>query len=42
MSEGKKVKLAFHVVVANYCENMAMSSIIFNATTGLAIGSMST
>jgi hypothetical protein len=42
MSEGKKVKLAFHVVVENYCGNLAVSSIIFDAITCLAIGSMST
>ncbi len=42
MREGKKVKLAFHVVVVNYCGNLAMSSIIFNVTTCLVIGSMST
>jgi hypothetical protein len=42
MSEGKKVKLAFHAVVANYCGNLVMSSIIFDATTYLVIGSMST
>jgi hypothetical protein len=28
MLEGKKVKLAFHAVVANYCGNLAVSSII--------------
>jgi hypothetical protein len=41
MSEGKKVKLAFHVVVANYCENLVVGSIILNAATCLVIGSMS-
>jgi len=41
MVEGKKMKLAFHAVVVNCCGNVAMSSIIFDATTGLAIGSMS-
>jgi hypothetical protein len=35
MSEGKKVKLTFHVVVANYCGNLAVSSITFDAATGL-------
>jgi hypothetical protein len=38
MSEGKKVKLAFHVVVANYYQNLVVSSIIFDAATCLAIG----
>jgi hypothetical protein len=42
MSEGKKMKLAFHAVVANCCGNLAMSSIIIDATTYLVIGSMST
>jgi hypothetical protein len=42
MSEGKNVKLAFHAVVANCYENLAMNSIILNATTYLAIGLMST
>jgi hypothetical protein len=42
MLEGKKVKLAFHVVVENYCGNLAVSSIILDAATCLAIGSMST
>jgi hypothetical protein len=37
MSEDKKVKLAFHAVVANYCGNLIVSSIIFDATTCLAI-----
>jgi len=41
MSKGKKFKLAFHAVVANYYGNLAMNSIILNATTCLAIGSMS-
>jgi hypothetical protein len=40
MLEGEKVKLAFHAVVANCYENLAVSSIILNATTCLAIGSM--
>jgi hypothetical protein len=42
MLEGKKVKLAFHVVVTNYCGNLAVSSIILNAVTCFAIGSLST
>jgi hypothetical protein len=42
MSKGKKVKLAFHAVIENYCGNLAMSSIIFDVTTYLATGSMST
>jgi hypothetical protein len=42
MSEGKKMKLAFHVVVENYCGNLATSSIILDAITCLAIGSIST
>jgi hypothetical protein len=42
MSEGKKVKLTFHAVVANYCGNLAVSSIILNVATYLAIKSMST
>jgi len=42
MLEGKKMKLAFHAVVANYCENLAVSSIILDAAIYLAIGSMST
>ncbi len=41
MSKGKTVKLAFHAVVANYCGNLAMSSIILNVATCLVIGSMS-
>jgi hypothetical protein len=40
MLEGKKVKLAFHAVVANYCENLVMNSIIFNVAICLTIGSM--
>jgi hypothetical protein len=40
MSKGKKVKLALHVVVANYYGNLAMSSIIFDVAICLAIGSM--
>jgi hypothetical protein len=42
MSEGKKVKLAFHVMVANYYGNLAVSFIILDAATCLAIGSMFT
>jgi hypothetical protein len=42
MLKGKKMKLAFHVAVANCCENLVVNSIIFNATTCFAIGSMST
>ncbi len=42
MSEGKKMKLVFHVVVTNYCGNLVVSSIILDATTCFAIGSMST
>jgi hypothetical protein len=42
MLEGKKVKLAFHAVVANYCGNLAVSSIILDVATYLAIGSIST
>jgi hypothetical protein len=41
MLEGKKMKLTFHVVIANCCGNLAVSSIILDATTYLAIGSMS-
>jgi hypothetical protein len=41
MLEGKKVKLAFHAVVANCCGNLAMSSIILDVATYLAIRSMS-
>jgi hypothetical protein len=41
MSEGKKVKLAFHAVVENYYGNLVVSSIILDAATCLAIGSMS-
>ncbi len=35
------MKLAFHVVVTNYCGNLVMSSIIIDAATYLVIGSMS-
>jgi hypothetical protein len=42
MSKGKKMKLAFNVVVVNYSGNLAVSSITFNAATCLAIKSMST
>jgi hypothetical protein len=37
MSKGKKVKVAYHAMVANYCENLALNSVILNATTCLAI-----
>jgi hypothetical protein len=42
MLKGKKVKLAFHVMVANCCGNLVMSSIILDAATYLAIGPIST
>jgi hypothetical protein len=42
MLEGKKVKLTFRAVVANYCGNLAMSSIILDAGTCLVIGLIST
>jgi hypothetical protein len=42
MSKGKKMKLAFYAVVANYFGNLAMNSIILDAPTCLAIRSMST
>jgi hypothetical protein len=42
MSKGRKVKLAFHAVIANYYGNMAMNSIILDVATCLIIGSMST
>jgi hypothetical protein len=42
MLEGKKVKVAFHAVVVNYCGNLDVSSIIVDATTCFAIGSMFT
>ncbi len=42
MSKGKKVKLAFHAVVTNYCGNLVVSSIIFNVITCLVIRSMFT
>jgi hypothetical protein len=42
MLKGKKVKLAFHAMVANYCGNLAMSSIILDVAICLVIGSMST
>ncbi len=35
------MKLAFHVVVANYYGNLVVSSLILNVATCLAIGSMS-
>jgi len=41
MLEGKNVKLAFHAVVENCCGNLAMSSIILDVATCLAIGVMS-
>jgi hypothetical protein len=41
MLEGKKVKLAFHAMVENCCGNLALSSIILDAATCLAIGLMS-
>ncbi len=34
------MKLAFHVVVVNYCGNLAVSSIILDVATYLAIGLM--
>jgi hypothetical protein len=40
MLEGKKVKLAFHAVVVNYCGNFVVSSIILDANTCIAIRSM--
>jgi hypothetical protein len=40
MLEGKKVKLSFHAVVANYCGNLVVSSIIFYAAICLIIGLM--
>jgi hypothetical protein len=40
MSKGKKVKLAFHAMVENYCENLAMNSIILDVAICLAIRSM--
>jgi len=42
MSEGKNVKLAFHAVVANCCGNLVVNSLILDAATYLAIGSMFT
>jgi hypothetical protein len=42
MAEGKKVKLAFHAMVTNYCGNLDVNSLIFDAAICLAIGSMST
>ncbi len=36
------MKLAFHAVVANCCGNLVLNSLIFDAATCLAIGSMST
>jgi hypothetical protein len=40
MLDDKKVKLAFHVVVANYCGNLVVSSIILDAAICLVIGVM--
>jgi hypothetical protein len=40
MSKGKKMKLAFHAMVVNYCENLVVNSIILDAATCLAIKSM--
>jgi hypothetical protein len=40
MAEGKKVKLAFHVMVVNHGGNLVVSSIIFDVATCFAIGSM--
>jgi hypothetical protein len=42
MLEGKKVKLAFHAVVANCYGNLVVSSIIIDAATYIVIGLMST
>jgi hypothetical protein len=42
MSKGKNVKLAFHAVVANYCGNLVVNSLILNVATSLATGLMST
>jgi hypothetical protein len=42
MLEGKKMKLAFHAVVENYCGNLARSSINLDVATCLAIRSMFT
>jgi predicted PolB exonuclease-like 3'-5' exonuclease len=42
MLKGKKVKLAFHAVVANYCENLAVNSIILDVAICLATGLMFT
>jgi len=42
MLKGKKMKLAFHVVVINCCGNLVMSFIILDVAIYLAIGSMST
>ncbi len=36
------MKLAFHAMVANYCGNLAVSSIILNVVICLVIGLMST
>jgi CBS-domain-containing membrane protein len=42
MSEGNKVKLAFHAVVANCCGNLAVSIIILDVAICFAIGLMFT
>jgi hypothetical protein len=42
MLRGKKVKLAFHAMVANYYGNLTVSSIIIDAATCLTIESMFT
>jgi hypothetical protein len=40
MSKGKNVKLAFHAVVANYCGNVVVNSLILDVATCLVIGLM--
>jgi hypothetical protein len=35
MLEGKKVKLAFHVMITNYCGNLTVNSIILDAPLAL-------
>jgi hypothetical protein len=40
MLDDKKVKLSFHVVVANCCGNLVVNSIILDAATCLVIGAM--
>jgi len=42
MLEGKNVEVAFHAMVANYCGNLVVNSLILDVATCLAIGSMST